>query len=166
MLMWSISRVAAVGSWCPQLVQVCASRLSMRRLVVVGTCLGVLFHPMVFPPPFFVPCSSRELAACASGVAQSFQCVIDSYRVRWLQGLVSCSSRELVACTRGLNLSWWIVGESGDKTYKTTKALTCWLGLVAFERVCSFRSMRSIAHVRIMCHWFVLFMWLMTSPRL
>ena len=29
---------------------------------------------------------------------------------------MSCSSRELVACTRGLNLSWWIVGESGDKT--------------------------------------------------
>ena len=28
-------------------------------------------------PFFFVPCSGREPAACASGVAQSFQCVID-----------------------------------------------------------------------------------------
>lgn len=58
-------------------MQVCASRLSMRRLVVVGTCLGVLFHPITHIL-FFVPCSGREPAACASGVVQGFQCVIDS----------------------------------------------------------------------------------------
>ena len=55
-------------------------------------------------------------------VAALSRCLVDSCRVRWLQGLVSCSGLEPVACTRGLNLSWWIVGESGDKTYKTTKA--------------------------------------------
>ena len=47
--MWSISSVVAVGSWCPQLVQVCASRLSMRRLVAVGTCL-VVFVQAIAPP--------------------------------------------------------------------------------------------------------------------
>ena len=35
---------------------------------------------------------------------------------------MSCSGLEPVACTRGLNLSWWIVGESGDKTCENDKS--------------------------------------------
>ena len=46
-------------------------------------CGGYVFGGVVpshFPPPgLFVPCSGREPAACASGVAQSFQCLIDGY---------------------------------------------------------------------------------------
>ena len=51
---------------------------------------------------FFVPCSGREPAACASvlllRVALTFQCVMVSCRVRWLQGLVKTTKAP--ACAR------------------------------------------------------------------
>ena len=57
-----------------------------------GDVRGVAISPHCSPSLMFVPCSSRELVACASGVVQGFQCVMVSCMVRWLQGLVKTTN--------------------------------------------------------------------------
>ena len=79
-LMWSTSRRSVL----PHFTHWWWSRWRAALRCLWGAPPDGFSH--IVPLPHFVPCSDHESAACASGVAWNFQCLIDGFRLRWRQG--------------------------------------------------------------------------------